>query len=386
MGMASAAKISLLYMGDPFGASPYFALSREPGIELYPVPAFTMANSYPRELGPRIMRSYFPRTSGGVAGFDGIILSDVRMDLLTDNHLLWIFRAVVNNGTGVAMIGGLDSFAGVGDGSWYDTPVGDILPVLGGNPVWSTAWLRWVDEEDEVIAGLPLGSLLDRPLFAGFNDVEGKQGSDTIAVISSGSGTSPLMTYWEVGRGFVFSMASEWKGDTYASYCRTPEECHLRGTRWGNEFASWEFSPDLVRSIVHAVSGEVVFPDAEASRLFGSKSREFGLAKSLALLQMEFIDKLGIPVTKVEALMSRADTLAKEATESYIEGEFEEALGGMDLAIETLSRAGPVASRLKSRSLPWVHLGIYAMGLGILLLAGIVTEITISRGVGGVRE
>ena len=369
-----ATELEVLYIGDPFGSSPYFALEGEPGIRLHPVPAFTMANSYPSDWGKRIMRAYFPRSYGELSDLQVILLSDVRMDLFTARELEWMSESVLEDGNGLAMIGGLDSFSGVGDNSGHLSPVGSLIPVTGGEPNWASAWISWFDEDDPFMARLPFGELGEKGAFSGFNLVEEKPGSSAVAYLESQAGSSPLISYWEVGAGLGFAFTSEWKGDTLASFCRTPEECHLRGTRWGNQFASWSYAPDFTRNLVYLLARSPFPDDPSGPHLFRAKTDEYDLGMSLALLQVEVLDRLGVPTGGIEVVMDGARVSYGEARELYESGLLEESLDRIDEALSQLSSVGPVSSRLEEEHLMWMYLVQAATVASVAILVGLVYE------------
>jgi len=369
-----AAGLEVLYIGDPFGSSPYFALEGEPGIQLHPVPAFTIANSYPSDWGRRVMRAYFPRSYGELSGLQVILLSDVRMDLFTARELEWISESVLEDGNGLAMIGGLDSFSGVGENSWHLSPVGALIPVAGGEPNWAIARISWFDEDDPFVASLPFGELGKKGAFSGFNMVEEKPGSSAVAYLESQLGSSPLISYWEVGAGLGFAFASEWKGDTLASFCRTPEECHLRGTRWGNQFASWSYAPDFARNLVYLLARRPFPNDTSGPHLFRAKSDEYDLGMSLALLQVEVLDRLGVPTGDIEVVLDGARVSYGEARGLYQSGLLDESLSRIDEALSRLSSVGPTSSRLEEEHLAWMYLVEVATVASAGILAGLVFE------------
>ena len=67
-----------------------------------------------------------PDTLQGLAGFDGVILSDIPARQLTDHQMGLLRDYVEQLGGGFLMIGGVQSF---GVGGYYRTPIEDLLPV-----------------------------------------------------------------------------------------------------------------------------------------------------------------------------------------------------------------------------------------------------------------
>jgi hypothetical protein len=364
----------ILYLGDPTGTSPYLLLASEPGFQLTPIPSFDMATSYPRELGTRMMRHYFPRRYEEVVGFDVIVLSDVSMDLLTPGNVDSMARAVGEGGVGTAMIGGLDSFEGVGEPSWMDPPFGPVLPVTGGRSVWSTAAISWLDEEDPFIACLPFEEIGEHGSFSGYNRLNPKHGARTVALLQEGGEEQPLITYWNYGEGTVLAFASEWKGDAYVLFCRTDDECHLGGTLWGDSFSSWEYAPDFARNVVYLVA-KTPFPrDLQKAHLFRTKLEEFELRRMLAHTTLEFLDRLAVPSSGVQAMMAEAESCIQEARDLYGRQVFDDSLEKADMAISKLSAAVWSTSELKKDSTHWMAVIQYLVVAGGVLLSALALE------------
>jgi hypothetical protein len=68
----------------------------------------------------------FPQTLQDLAGYDGVVVSDVPAHQLTDRSMTIIRDYVEKLGGGFVMIGGKNSF---GVGGYYRTPIEDVLPV-----------------------------------------------------------------------------------------------------------------------------------------------------------------------------------------------------------------------------------------------------------------
>ncbi len=360
-------EISILYLGDPYGSSPYFALEGEPGLKLTPIPSFTLATSYPGEYGSRMIRAYFPRNLEALAAFDVVVLSDVRLGLLSVDKVDWIARAVLEEGVGVAMIGGLDSFSGIEGNSWHESSLGPLLPISGGAPEWGTARISWINPDDPFMLSLPFGEIGKHGTFAGYNFVQAKPGSQVAAMIESEKATVPLLAYWGTGNGRLLAFASEWKGDTFATFCRTPEECHLRGTRWGNQFAAWEYSSDFARNIVYLLSDREYPSDPQLTHVFRSKLEEYDLMMSLALLQLGFLDSVSAPATEIEDTIVDSQDLVSEARRLYVSGELAESIDSLDQALALLSETGSTATEIKDESLAWRNMIILFLVAGAVL-------------------
>lgn len=155
-----------------------------------------------------------------------VILSDVGSDTLLfyldrtkapmGPNKLKLIRSFVQQGGGLAMIGGWSSFGGHGGNARYhDTPIEEILPVL----------IKDGDERVEVPEGCtpedvqtnhPIMKGLDwkggNIILTGYNKMVAKEGTETLA----SSGSDPLIVVWELGKGrsmaFATDCAPHWAG------------------------------------------------------------------------------------------------------------------------------------------------------------------------------
>lgn len=326
-----------------------------------------------------MMRRYFPRSCNSLLKFKVIILSDVRLNLLTTEKVGWMADGVTDTGLGLAMIGGLDSFEGTEGNSWSNSPLGPILPVSGGRGIWSSATLRTLDETDPFITNLPFARIGEHGEFSGYNDVVAEPGSRVIGTIMTELGEKPLMVYWDVGKGICFTFTSEWKGNCVPAFCRILEECHQGGTRWGDSFCTWEYFPDFARNLIYLLADRPIPKDFWIAHLFEQKLQEFQLKKSLAFSLIEFLDRLDISFAKLEVMMKEADLEIEEAKALYVDGNLDDCLAKADLGLDKLSDLATYTSELKKNSLLWLHASQYAAVLAAVLLVVLVTESLISQ-------
>jgi len=118
-------------MGDALGIqSPFPYIRMEPSFIAVPVEACTF-HSTP-EFIRKQMRYHMPRTSERLRkDYDVLILSDANRHVFRPQAIDWMSEAVKEDGLGIIMIGGAESFEGRGGimPSWATTTVADVLPV-----------------------------------------------------------------------------------------------------------------------------------------------------------------------------------------------------------------------------------------------------------------
>jgi uncharacterized membrane protein len=165
----------------------------------------------------------FPESAESLGRYDVVILSDIgtnslllHPDVVSSSlrrpNRLKLLRQFVEDGGGLAMIGGWMSFSGIdGKARYHGTCLEDVLPVVCGD----------FDDRVEVPEGVvpavrdPLHPILrgvgaDWPYFLGYNRVTAKHGSITLM----SAGTDPLLCVGRYGKGrsvaFMSDCAPHW--------------------------------------------------------------------------------------------------------------------------------------------------------------------------------
>ena len=174
----------------------------------------------------------FPLTLEGLQAYDAIILSDLGANTLLLHPEVWLHgRPVANrlklveryvqDGGGLAMIGGYFSFQGInGAARWHKTPVESVLPVT----------CLPVDDRIEVPEGFsavlkePKHPILDGltgepwPLLLGLNEVVLKPEAQLLAELPTDQGGHPLLATASFGKGRSLA----WMSDIGPHWLPTP--------------------------------------------------------------------------------------------------------------------------------------------------------------------
>ena len=160
---------------------------------------------------------HFPGLDG-LKEYDVVVLSDIGSDtfllhpetfeksLVRENRLLSLCR-FVEEGGGLAMFGGWNSFTGMAGKARYGmTPLKNVLPVElypydDRNEVPEGATLRVVKPEHPIFAGVDL----TWPPLLGYNRLMPKAGAEVLAVNDS----DVMIAVQEIGKGRSFAFASD---------------------------------------------------------------------------------------------------------------------------------------------------------------------------------
>lgn len=177
-------------------------------------------------------------TPSDMAADESLFQNPARIYILSDYMATQLARPLqvklvehVAQGAGLLMIGGWESYHGLG-GDWDGTPVADILPVEIGNRDDRTncdhpAFVQSVDESHPITQGLPWSSR--PPLIGGYNRIAARQNATQLLQVArftaarNGNAytltpgpTDPLLVTAQHGRGrvaaFTTDVAPHWVG------------------------------------------------------------------------------------------------------------------------------------------------------------------------------
>ena len=161
--------------------------------------------------------------------YAGLIISDYPASNFSDKHLLML-AGRIKNGLGLLMIGGWQSYVGMG-GNYHKTVLADCLPVLMGESDdrmnLSSPCVVSCSSGHQIVDGLPFET--DTPVVGGFNAVEPKPGATTILDVNvyktimrdntlkfDKIKTYPLLVIGKYGAGnvaaFTSDVAPHWVG------------------------------------------------------------------------------------------------------------------------------------------------------------------------------
>ena len=165
-------KVSVLYLGDPYpGVTPYLAFELDAFIVADPILCYHHGGGQTQLVDIyKYMRIYMPRNEQEyLESYDAVLFSDAYRRSFTNIQLYWIRDSVSENGVGVAMVAGLDSYGASTSrpaASWELSPIEEVLPVLVPPPEYHHNWIQpyvnpagariiFDDYQNEFIASLP---------------------------------------------------------------------------------------------------------------------------------------------------------------------------------------------------------------------------------------
>lgn len=350
-------RVRVLYIGDYVGGdTPARVLEQEPLLSVGGVPA-TLA-WYQEKFIQKFMRIYMPRTYQSMtSGNDVIVFSDAGVRLFEPKHMTWFRDGVVNDGMGLVMIGGVESFgAEPGRPAWIGTTVADILPVEGVfqsfNPATGSAAI--VNSDDEFIESLPWETFVPPfNTFYRFNDLNLKDGATLLAVMRVGKQESPFLVTWAQGGGQTFAMGADW----------TPQG--------GVEFMKWDYYGDYASNLMLYLAAVEVPSEHELRHVYKSYIKTYEEQRVLLVGTIDFIEKFNANTKALSEDIGENEARRKESERLYIEQDFQKAVDMMEESIRRIEELTEDSLKLRERALLWVYVIEYLVVTATSLIAGV---------------
>jgi uncharacterized membrane protein len=295
----------------------------------------------------KFVRLYMPRTFEALLdNFDMIIISDANSALMENHHLEWMKDSVMDNGFGIVMVGGLESFGGPRAQPW--TALDEIFPVVMTSSIWSYRDLKVKPAMDHPFTrSLPWATI---PYFHGANMVWLKEGA--ILLLRADETDIPPLSYWDIEQGRGVAHAMDW----------TPGG--------GTDVMLWEYYPDYVANIGYLATKNEIPQDAQLlhhlrTSFWSTRSRLTSVIDT-----MNFVEKFGASTQKIGTRLGEVRIMIRDAERLYVEHEYDASTQRIkeidDLIIELQGQA----MKLKDRALLWIYMIEWAATTGTALVAG----------------
>ncbi len=366
-------RVGVLYTGDPYpGHTPYIHMKVEPMLVVTPVQA--SRDHYAGISGKDILRAirvYMPRTYEALLQtYDVVIISDSNVGSFTIEQLKWFKKGVGEDGLGLVMIGGHETFgSATGNPDWGATPVGDVLPVDTFWGEYHDGKVEIVEKDHEFIRSLPWRPDLDFLQRYASNIVEARPGTKVLArsKIEDGGRFSgyenPFFSTWEFQEGRTFAMTGDW----------TPGG--------GVVFLRWEYLPDFATNLMLYCAKRTIPEDLDLVHTVRTRLASIGYRRIIIDSLVDFVEKFGANPKKILAVIGDLEEVRAEAAMLYLEQDFDEALAAADRALELMDEAEHVSDKVKDDALLWVYLTEWLTVSGTcMVVAFVLWTLMIRRG------
>jgi len=363
----STLKARVLYLGDSSYAPNKLVLQwiiAEPKFRIVIVPCDTYFIGLPEAL--RMTRLYLPRSYQALnASQDIVIIHDISPRIIPSNVLGFIHQAVRQEGLGLGLIcfmfwGGTNEIAVWVSLAFYDAFPADVdlgtdIPSYLGRTYWS------VVKRDPI---LNLPDIEKQPMQTLGNhggDIWPRPGS-VVHAVWKGRNT-PVLVTGDYGAGKTLQLGQGWHNPA------------------SEVFQKYRYMPDLTYNQLYFLADILPPEDLELAHRARELFMDVRTRKSVTISTMEFVDKFGAKLDRIEEELARLGTDVVDAERNYLEGDFAQAaeiLKGIMGAYPTIEEH---LADLKNRTLMWIHLyeWISVVSTGVIC-SMIIWSLMIKRG------
>jgi len=358
-------RIRVLYAGDAIGVpNPFPMLKSDPLLDCSAVYACTVHQGI--DIIKKSMRSYMPRTYSKFLENDVIVLSDANREAFRDEHFLWMSRGVVEEGLGLVMIGGAESFAGGGGSypSWEPTSVADVLPcdMIAYPASRPSGRIKILDWEDEFIRSLPFDTLESYGFFYKSCNIKPRMSAKLLAVLEQGAfGEGPFLMWWDIGKGRTLGQSADW----------TPEG--------GSIFMRWKYYGDYAINMMLFLAGRSLPDDLDSVYIVRRRIRESELALTTFYNMIDFVERMGGSSVGLTKLAGEIQLKKKRAADLYVECQMEQALEAYAEVLDFCEAAMAQAIKARNAATFWMFVVEWCAVTGTFILCGSVLWLVMVR-------
>jgi uncharacterized membrane protein len=346
-------RVRVIYMGKIVG-SPFPILSQEPLLSTTAVYACTVTQKI--DTIQRSVRNYIPRTYSRFLANDVVILCDANKQAFRTDHYSWMKNGVLEEGQGLAMIGGAESFADIGGyPSWKPTEVAEILPCemmelglahSGGN-------IRILDQDDEFAKSLPFDRIGPFGYFSSSNYIEPRTRAHLIAQLVKPMQTSPFLMWWDIGEGRTLAQSAGWQPVA------------------GNVFRRWDHYGDYAINMMLFLAGQKLPDDLELVYLVRRRMREIDEGLSTIYSMVEMVEKFGGSAQPLDGMITDLQNQREEGRSYYFQADMDGALQALVVVQGMLENLMNEAIKARNSAAFWIFVTEWAAVTGTALLTGV---------------
>jgi hypothetical protein len=358
--------IRLLHIGKAWFRPnhPAPVIAQDPRIRYLPVPsnAWTMGEEALRNL-----RLYLPRSYELLfENFDVILEDGMDAALLSDDFHHWMARGVQEEGMGFLMVDDSSSFASGRHTSWYLFPIGDVLPVTDAQEIWYPEHGYHViveqgREDHPLVANIPWNTM---PKVWAHNRPTEKEGAIVLARMSPElvwNRNKPVICYWDYGKGRSLAYVHKWHG--------TPND--PGGDIPGNEeFYRWKWHVDLVSHLIYFPARVSIPDDLGIVHQIRVMFNSFRFQKLYLISSMEFADKFGANLVRVESRLAEALEEKESIDRLYLSQDLERCSDDLMVLMAHVEALIEEVLEAKDRAMLWIFVVEWLIVSGTSMVAG----------------
>ena len=331
-------------------------------VSLIPTDADTIS-SFTMEEARRYVRVYFPRTKDDLNFYEFFLYPDANLQPLTDVQLSWLTEAIAEDGSSgfVTMGGGLNSPEGNVWYTWLGTTLAEILPIKMDPTMKrpnSDYTIEVRKDEPRVLSMFkPLG--IEKVVGFHYTTLFEKQGTDIWAVVKP-------VSFYMTDTPWLVSMTYDNKGTFWA----IADDIDHGWWWYLHHSHNNPYAFDVLVNIILHARGRELPENIEVVHKAREEFRNFQDRRYVLISILEFVEKFGGNVGRVEEMIVELDEVKDEAHSEYIQQNFERSFELMKQAEEMNSEARLQAMKIKDQALFYVYVIEWLSVTGTLLISG----------------
>jgi uncharacterized membrane protein len=346
-------RIRVIYMGK-IEPGPFAILSQDPLLLCTAVYAHTITQHI--DTIKRSVRNYMPRTYSRFLANDVVVLSGANKDAFRTDHFRWMKDGVLDEGQGLIMVGGAESFNTAGFPSWEPTEVANVLPceMQESEPSISGGYIKVLDEQNGFIKSLPLDRIGAFGYFYTSSNILPSSRAKLIANLVQPMRTSPFLMWWDIGKGRSVAHSAGWQPSA------------------GSVFMRWEYYGDYVINMMLFLAGQQLPEDLEMVYLVRRRMRETNEDLNMLYSMIEMVEKFGGSGFGLNQMVSEVQEQKQKALDLYVQARLDESLEALSIALEMGENTMGEAVRVRNAAAFWIFLTEWAVVTGTFLFTGTV--------------
>ena len=344
-----------------------------------PIPLRDVAG-VPVEDQMKVLRLYFPRSYGGLLDFGYMMIFEADILYLTPKQTMWLYDSIRRDGLGAVNDRSIMSMASAIAGPWADSVLSDAFPNDADAVLLLQSWCGFNILVRYVINTNPMVPPIYSP-YIGLEGTEFAWTPDGARICVTIPKEGAVVTTYEVG-AFGLGEPGSLPDPRFRTPGWVPHSMFWKygnGTTWThseriNEY--WNslhnpYGPDMILAELLFSTGRKLPEDVSLMHHLRARFWEYRSSSSITLSFLEFIDVFGADTTPISTRMADASRRTREATEAYLQQEYDESLSMMEEAIEEMEGLREEALKLRDQALAWVYLIEWLVVSGVFLFAGL---------------
>lgn len=334
-------------------------------ISLIPTDADTISG-FTMDEARRYVRIYFPRTKEDLMRYEFFMYPDANLQPLTDVQLTWLTDVVLIDGASgfVTMGGGLNSPEGNVWYTWLGTTLAEILPIKLDPTMKrpnSDFSIEVTKEEPRVLSMFkPLG--IEKVVGFHYTTLFEKQGTEIWAVVKPTS-------FYKSDTPWLVSITY---GEKQGNFWAIADDIDHGWWWYMHHTHSNAYAFDVLVNIMLYARGRNLPDNIEVVHKAREEFRNFKDRRYVLISIMEFVEKFGGNVGRIEEMIDDLDQIKIDAEKAYVSQDFDLAFDLMKEAEEKNTKARIEAMKIKDQALFYVYVIEWLSVTGTLLISGSV--------------